>query len=204
MELQDLMAFIEHYGYFALFFSLWLGIVGMPIPDEMIVMSGGFLSSLEKMGLIPAFILTYLGVVSGLSLGYILGKVFGLKVLDKLVKKNKAKYLLQSKDIINKYGHFALVISYFIPVIRHIIPYLVGMNNMSFKIYALYSYTAGFVWTMIYFTLGFFFGKHIEHIGKLATQYGLYFGVTVMVLWIMYYCYKRKLAKMLKIKRSNG
>ncbi|WP_107924903.1 DedA family protein [Lysinibacillus parviboronicapiens] len=204
MELQDLMAFIEHYGYFALFFSLWLGIVGMPIPDEMIVMSGGFLSSLEKMGVIPAFILTYLGVVSGLSLGYVLGKAFGLKVLDKLVKKNKAKYLIKSKDMISKYGHFALVISYFIPVVRHIIPYLVGMNNMSFKIYALYSYTAGFVWTMIYFTLGFFFGKQMELIGRLATQYGVYFGIIVMFGWIIYYCYKRKLSKMLKVKRNNG
>ncbi|QDQ02012.1 DedA family protein [Lysinibacillus fusiformis] len=204
MDLHDVIDFIEHYGYFALFFSLWLGIVGMPIPDEMIVMSGGFLSSLEKMGIIPAFILTYLGVVSGLSLGYVLGKVFGLKVLDKLVKKNKAKYLIKSKDMISKYGQFALVISYFIPVVRHIIPYLVGMNNMSFKIYALYSYTAGFIWTMIYFVLGFFFGKHIEHIGKLATQYGLYFGVIVMIVWIIYYCFKRKLAERLKIKRSNG
>ena len=38
--------YIEQYGYWALFFCLWLGIIGMPIPDEMIVMSGGFVSSL--------------------------------------------------------------------------------------------------------------------------------------------------------------
>ncbi|GEM_PF-7034818 len=68
MELQDLLGFIEQYGYFALFFSLWLGIIGMPLPDEMIVMSGGFLSSLEKMVVWKSFLLTYLGVVSGLSL----------------------------------------------------------------------------------------------------------------------------------------
>lgn len=48
MGLQDLLSYIEQYGYFALFFSLWLGIVGIPLPDEMIVMSGGFMSSLEK------------------------------------------------------------------------------------------------------------------------------------------------------------
>ncbi len=42
MELHELMSYIEQYGYWALFFCLWLGIIGMPIPDEMIVMSGGF------------------------------------------------------------------------------------------------------------------------------------------------------------------
>ncbi len=60
MELQDLLLFIEQYGYFALFFSLWLGIIGMPLPDEMIVMSGGFLSSLGKLVIWKSFLLTYL------------------------------------------------------------------------------------------------------------------------------------------------
>ncbi|MEB2301719.1 DedA family protein [Lysinibacillus xylanilyticus] len=193
MGLQDLISYIEQYGYFALFFSLWLGIVGMPLPDEMIVMSGGFLSSLGKMSVLKAFVLTYLGAVSGLSLGFILGKVFGHKILDKLVKKNKAKYLLQSKELIDRYGHFALVISYFIPIVRHILPYLVGMNNMSFKKYALYYYTAGFVWTLIYFTLGLFFGKHIENISMLATKYGIYFGAFVGIAGCFYYFYTRKL-----------
>ncbi|MDD1503699.1 DedA family protein [Lysinibacillus sp. CNPSo 3705] len=197
MGLQDLLSYIEQYGYFALFFSLWLGIVGMPLPDEMIVMSGGFMSSLEKMSVLTAFVITYLGAVSGLSLGFILGKVFGHKILDKLVKKNKAKYLLKSKELLDRYGHFALVISYFIPIVRHIIPYLVGMNNMSFKKYALYYYSAGFVWTFIYFTLGLFFGKHIENISILATKYGLYFGAFVGIIGCIYYFYRRKLKTVL-------
>ncbi|HBJ02859.1 MAG TPA: alkaline phosphatase, partial [Lysinibacillus sp.] len=54
--------------YFSLFFSLWLGIIGMPLPDEMIVMSGGFLSTLETMSIWKSFLVTYLGVVSGLSI----------------------------------------------------------------------------------------------------------------------------------------
>ncbi|MCL1698872.1 DedA family protein [Lysinibacillus sp. Bpr_S20] len=197
MGLQDLVSYIEQYGYFALFFSLWLGIVGMPLPDEMIVMSGGFMSSLDKMSVLKAFVITYLGAVSGLSLGFILGKVFGHKILDKLVKKNKAKYLLKSKELIDRYGHFALVISYFIPVVRHILPYLVGMNNMSFKKYALYYYSAGFVWTSIYFTLGLYFGKYIESISMLATKYGIYLGVFVGIVGCFYYFYRRKLKTVL-------
>ncbi|HDR7663624.1 DedA family protein [Bacillus wiedmannii] len=192
MELHELLSYIEQYGYWALFFCLWLGIIGMPIPDEMIVMSGGFVSSLGILSVIPAFLLTYLGVVSGLSLGYILGKIFGKKVLDKLMKKKKAKYLLKSQQIVEKYGHYALVISYFIPVVRHIVPYLVGMNNMSFKMYALYSYTTGFVWTLVYFLLGSIFGKHIEMIATLVTEYGIYFGGIVIIVSSISYVYMHK------------
>ncbi|WP_445479873.1 DedA family protein [Lysinibacillus irui] len=192
MELHDLLLFIEQYGYFALFFSLWLGIIGMPLPDEMIVMSGGFLSSLDTMSVWKSFLVTYLGVVSGLSLGYVLGRQFGQRVLDKLMKKKKAKYLLQSKDLLNKYGRFALVFSYFIPIVRHILPYLVGMNHMSFKTYAIFSYTTGFVWTLIYFTLGHLFGSQIEYISLLATKYGIYLGIVIVIISLLYYFYIRK------------
>ncbi|MDP1457354.1 DedA family protein [Bacillus wiedmannii] len=192
MELHELMSYIEQYGYWALFFCLWLGIIGMPIPDEMIVMSGGFVSSMGILSMIPAFLLTYLGVVSGLSLGYILGKIFGIKVLNKLMKKKKGKYLLKSQEIVGKYGHYALVISYFIPVVRYIVPYLVGMNNMSFKMYALYSYTTGFVWTLVYFVLGSLFGQHIEWIVAVAIEYGVYFGGIVFVVASGTYLYKQR------------
>ncbi|MBX8943893.1 MULTISPECIES: DedA family protein [Lysinibacillus] len=195
MELQDLLLFIEQYGYFALFFSLWLGIIGMPLPDEMIVMSGGFLSSLGKLVIWKSFLLTYLGVVSGLSLGFILGKLFGHRVLDKLVKKKKAKYLSKSKELLDQYGRFALVLSYFIPIVRHILPYLVGMNNMPFKTYALFSYTTGFVWTLIYFTLGLLFGSQIEYISVIATKYGIYFGLFIVTVSCIYYFYIRKFKK---------
>lgn len=192
MELHELLSYIEQYGYWALFFCLWLGIIGMPIPDEMIVMSGGFVSSLGILSVIPAFLLTYLGVVSGLSLGYILGKIFGTKVLDKLMKRKRQKYLLKSQQMVEKYGHYALVTSYFIPVVRHIVPYLVGMNNMPFKTYALYSYTTGFVWTLVYFVLGALFGQHIESIVAIAIEYGLYFGVIVFIVTGILYLYRQK------------
>ncbi|HHB1767323.1 TPA: DedA family protein [Bacillus cereus] len=192
MELHELLSYIEQYGYWALFFCLWLGIIGMPIPDEMIVMSGGFVSSLGILSVIPAFLLTYLGVVSGLSLGYIVGKIFGTKVLDKLMKKKKTKYLLKSQQMVEKYGHYALVTSYFIPVVRHIVPYVVGMNNMPFKMYALYSYTTGFVWTLVYFVLGSLFGQHIENIVAVAIEYGVYVGGLVFAVASGIYLYKQR------------
>lgn len=192
MELHELLSYIEQYGYWALFFCLWLGIIGMPIPDEMIVMSGGFVSSVGILSVVPSFVLTYLGVISGLSLGYILGKVFGTKVLHKLMKKKKAKYLIKSQEMVDKYGKYALVTSYFIPVVRHIVPYLVGMNNMSFKTYALYSYTTGFVWTLVYFVLGALFGQHIESIVAIAIEYGVYFGVIVFIVTGILYLYRQK------------
>nr|WP_246363001.1 DedA family protein [Paenibacillus alba] len=104
---------------------------------------------------VPAFIVTYLGVISGLSVGYVLGRFLGSPVLDKLRrKKNIGKHLIAAENMLNKYGNFAISFSYFIPVLRHLIPYLVGINKMPYRTFVLYSYTAGLVWTLVFFVLG--------------------------------------------------
>lgn len=191
MSFNDLIPYIENYGYIALFFCLWLGIIGAPIPDEVIAMGGGFVSSLDVLQPIPAFIATYLGVVSGLSLGYILGKLFGSKILDRLISRRKSKHLVTAQNIILKYGNYALVISYFLPVVRHVVPYIVGINGMPFKTYALYSYTTGFFWTLLYFILGLFFGQYIETISAFTTKYGIIAAILIIIVLIVLYFYKK-------------
>ncbi|TBL76286.1 DedA family protein [Paenibacillus thalictri] len=182
MNYDTLLHSIAQFGYAALFFALWLGIVGMPIPDEVVVMTGGAVSRAGLLQPIPAFILTYLGVISGLSLGYILGRYLGSPVLDKLRrKKNVHKHIQTSEYLLNKYGSVALSFSYFIPVVRHIVPYLVGINKMSFRRYVLFSYTAGLVWTFAFFTLGQFAGGHVEMIGTLIYHYSIYAGFALLI-----------------------
>ncbi|PES22332.1 alkaline phosphatase, partial [Bacillus thuringiensis] len=66
------------------------------------------------------------------------------------------------------------------------------MNNMSFKTYAIYSYVIGFVWTLVYFVLGSIFGKHIEMIATLVTEYGIYFGGIVIIVSSISYVYMHK------------
>lgn len=174
MNYDTLVSMIEHYGYAALFFSLWLGIVGMPIPDEVVVMTGGAVTGSGILQVIPAFVLTYLGVISGLSLGYLLGRYVGTPVLDKLRRKPRMdRWIGFSERLIVKYGNFALCISYLLPVVRHVMPYLVGINKMSFRRYALLSYTSGLVWTLIFFTVGRFVGNHVQDVGVLVYNYGI-------------------------------
>lgn len=179
MSYESLVSMIQHFGYAALFFSLWLGIVGMPIPDEVVVMTGGAVTTNHLLEPVPAFLLTYLGVISGLSLGYFLGRYVGMPIMERLRRKKKIdKYIAFSETLVHKYGSFALCISYFFPIVRHVVPYLVGINKMTFRRYALYSYTTGLLWTLVFFIVGRFVGNHVQEVGTLVHEYGL------MLLWI--------------------
>lgn len=193
----DIITLVEQYGYAALFFTLWLGIVGLPIPDEVIVMTGGLVVSLGLLKPIPAFFVTYLGVVTGLMIGYGLGRYMGepaVKWLSK--KKSMDKYVKKSNRLVHKYGSYSLCISYFLPVVRHIVPYLVGAGRMSFARYCLCSFSAGFVWTLLFFTIGRSFGSYIESIGHTVQMYGYYtlpaIFVVAFLLWIVWRLKRKK------------
>lgn len=173
MHIDILLNEIDQYGYAALFFFLWLGILGMPIPDEVVVMGGGFVTSLGILKPLPAFLLTYAGVVSGLTIGYCIGRAIGSPALNYLMRKKKmGKYIEKAQNLIERYGAFSLVLSYLLPVIRHIVPYIVGLNKMPFSKYALLSYSTGFVWTLALFITGRYFGNSIESISHYLRQFG--------------------------------
>ncbi|WP_348621900.1 DedA family protein [Paenibacillus polymyxa] len=191
MDVEYLISIIEQYGYAALFFSLWLGIVGLPIPDEVIVMTGGAVTGMGILHPLPAFLIVYLGVVSGLSLGYVLGRTVGTPILERLRRKKKMdKYITFSEKLIHKYGNFTICISYLLPIVRHIIPYIVGINKMSFKRYALFSYSTGLIWTLIFFLLGRIFGDHVQAVGELIHRYGLQLALLLIMLTIIFFIMK--------------
>ncbi|GED33041.1 DedA family protein [Brevibacillus centrosporus] len=185
MVVEMLTDSVGQFGYLALFFLLWLGIVGMPIPDEVIVLSAGVLTSTGVLKIIPAFVATYLGVVSGLSLGYVLGRTVGAPALNWIGrKKGMHKYVAHAQSLLERYGSYALCISYFLPVVRHVVPYLVGIGKMTFRRYALFSYTTGLVWTLILFVIGHITGNNVAYLNahlSTLTQ-GMAAGVAGLVL----------------------
>lgn len=172
MDIDFLVNAFQQYGYIALILIFWIGIIATPIPNEAIVMSGGFISTLDILSPIPTFLATYLGVLLGFSTGYFIGRAIGAPTIDYLSRKKRfAKYINKTQRLVERYGSISLVVSYTIPVVRLIVPYIVGMNKMSYPKYALFSYTTGLVWTTFYFLLGKYFGNSLDNINSIYVKY---------------------------------
>ncbi|WP_400164274.1 DedA family protein [Brevibacillus sp. TJ4] len=183
MEVDLLMSIIEQYGYLAIFFLLWLGIVGLPIPDELVVATAGFLVSIHLLDPYYALLVSYLGVASGLTIGFLLGKYFGKPILGWLSKKEKMRSKVErSTALLEKYGTTALCISYLFPVVRHLVPYLVAMGGMTYRRYALLSYPIGLIWTVAFYLLGYVFGKNVGMIVEMIRSYGAYTLLCLVVI----------------------
>ena len=74
MTEHAVIQWITQYGYFGMFFLLIFGIIGLPVPDEWLLVISGYLAFKNVLGLAPTLAIGVLGSVSGLTVSYLLGR----------------------------------------------------------------------------------------------------------------------------------
>src|SRR5207249_10142234 len=74
MTEQVVVQWVTDYGYFGIFFLLIFGIIGLPVPDEWLLVISGYLAFRNVLGFIPTVAVAVLGSAGGLTMCYILGR----------------------------------------------------------------------------------------------------------------------------------
>ncbi|GAA0326535.1 DedA family protein [Bacillus carboniphilus] len=188
MELESIAEVVDQFGYVGLFLWLWLGVFGAPIPNEVIVLTVGFISSSEVLVIGYAFFVVYLGIVCALTTTYLLGRCVGSPLLLQLKKYKRFSHSIdRSLNFMNKYHTFSLPLSYFLPGLRNLVPFLYGVSKLKYKTFAILAYSAAFVWTVALFQIGYWFGEEIDTLRiyfREAVLVGLAgLGVTAYFIW---------------------
>ncbi len=154
MDLSRLMELVIEYGYVSMFAFNWLLLFGVPIPNEAAAALSGMLTEISYFKPMYAFSAAYLGLISSNTFAYMLGRILGQRLLHRLEKTWLSKTIDRFSLFLEKHGKLAISFSFFLPGIRWAMPYVVGANRYPFGQYALYAYTAGFVWMFAYFNIG--------------------------------------------------
>src|SRR5207302_11295536 len=72
MTEQAVVQWVTDYGYFGIFFLLIFGIMGLPVPDEWLLVISGYLAFKNVLGLVPTLAIAVLGSAGGLTMSYVL------------------------------------------------------------------------------------------------------------------------------------
>ncbi|MFC4076701.1 DedA family protein [Salinithrix halophila] len=178
---QTMLDLLSQYGYLGIFFFLVFGIVGLPLPDEIMMTFIGYLASSGQLDLSLTFISALGGSLSGITISYFLGGRLGYPFLKRFGSKIfiTRRRLRITQFLFRKYGNWVLFFGYFIPGVRHVTAYLAGISHMSWPRFAAYAYTGALIWCMTFIGLGFMVGAHWEKVFESFHRYG------VLSLWIL-------------------
>lgn len=154
--METAILWITHYGYFAIFILLVLGIVGLPVPDEWLLTLTGYLVFKQELHLGPALTAASVGAMCGISVSYGLGRSAGLFVVHRYGRLLR----LTQKDLdrmhawFNRYGKWMLMIGFFLPGIRHLTAVMAGTSKMEYRKFALFACSGALLWSATFIGLG--------------------------------------------------
>jgi len=197
-----LLHILEHYGYFGLFGLLFLGIVGLPLPDETLLTFVGVLINRGHMAYVPAFLAAFFGSSVGITLSYLLGRFLGRSAVQRLGRflHLTEERLGKVERYMERYGRFALFFGYFVPGLRHVTALTAGFGQMNFRIFAPFAYGGALVWVMTFLLLGQAVGHQWRHIEEMLYPFRYWIGTLVVLslatpfLW-RYFSRRRKAAQ---------
>jgi membrane-associated protein len=194
MDTQVILALVGQYGYVALFVCLFLGIVGLPINDESLVMLAGLTAARGLLSPVPAFLVTYAGVLCGMNIGFVLGRFLGSGLLDWLCARSPRTqhHVARARGWIAGRGPLFIWVTYYIPGVRHVVPYLLGIGNMPYWRFALIAFSGALVWTSIFYVVGYVVGDNLTQVGAMLHRYGLYAGVAAGVIALAVWAIRRR------------
>ncbi|QEK11355.1 DedA family protein [Crassaminicella thermophila] len=195
---EKILLLISMYGYIGIFLALVLGIIGLPIPDEVLLTFAGFLVSKGKMDYFLLILVSFIGSVAGVSISFFIGYHLGLPFLLKYgrILGITKKSLNKAEKWYNKYGKYTIVIGYFIPGIRQLNAYYAGIIKKPYWKFAFYAYIGGFIWVMIFVTLGIYVGERWMLFSHIIHKFALSVLVLICICFCIYY-----IVKNVKIKK---
>ncbi len=158
--------FIQDYGnliYLILFAVIFCetGLVFLPfLPGDSLIFAAGAFAAIGEMNFLLLLVLLIFASIIGDTVNYEIGKRFGKTILNnKKFKIIKQENLDKTNALIAKYGGAAVFIARFMPIIRTIVPFVVGMGNLKYSKFIKFNAIGGVVWVTLFLTIGYLFGN---------------------------------------------
>ncbi|BFH62581.1 bifunctional DedA family/phosphatase PAP2 family protein [Paenibacillus azoreducens] len=188
-----LVNWLEHYGYLILFVGLFLEMLALPLPGEILMSYAGLLVFQGKLSWFFSILSSGLGAIFGMTLAYWIGSRLGTPFFEKY-----GSYIHLGTDKLHKvshwfqkYGNKLIFIAFFIPGVRHITGYFSGVTRISFRKYALFAYSGAFFWTTTFISFGKVLGPKWELYHHKFSRYMLIAGFIAAGVVIVFYLYRK-------------
>lgn len=166
--MQHLDLFLAHYGYFAIFGLLMLGIVGPLIPDETILVLSGIAVHRGQLDLGTTIAVAFAGSVCGITVSYTLGRTGAVYALERFEPLHRwiGRHLPQVQMWFGRYGKWTLFFGYFIAGARHFTALAAGISKLRIRTFMTYAYPGGFVWVVCFVAIGYYLGAEWEKLAR--------------------------------------
>jgi membrane protein DedA with SNARE-associated domain len=190
--------FIGQFGYWGVFLLIALENIFPPIPSEVILTFGGYMTSQTNLTVPGVVASSTLGSVFGAVLLYQLGAILNVTKLEVVIERYGRFLRLTKKDLsradewFEKYGIWTVFFCRFIPLIRSLISIPAGIAKMNFWMFISFTTLGTIIWNTVLINLGARVGENWEVIVDRMDQYSNYLYLFLIIFIIVLIGWQRK------------
>lgn len=198
---EIILSIMGNYGYIGVFLLIMIENIFPPIPSEVILLFGGFMTTYTKLCIFGMVIASTIGSLLGAIILYYIGKIFNKDRLKKIISGKVGKILrLRDNDIDNadrwfdNKGNKTVFFCRFIPLVRSLISIPAGMSEMPMFKFLLYTLFGSLIWNTVLIIVGSVVGENWVRIVSILDTYS---HIVIIILFIivvlcMYLFYKKR------------
>ena len=140
--------------------------LGLPIPEDISLISAGYMAHLGVVNVHTAFVVCLAAVLGGDALAFFLGRLFGRRVLGwgPAQRLFTARKQLRVRAYFRKYGSKVIFIGRFLPGLRFSIFFSAGTLHVRPAVFLIYDTLAALLSVPFLVYLAWGFGEHIDHV----------------------------------------
>lgn len=196
---------MNQFGYLGIAILIMIENVFPPIPSEVILAFGGFMTTYSSMNIIGVIIYATIGSMLGAAILYGVGRCINPTQLETLLDSKLAHMLRFKKEDVakaekwfEKRGKLTVFFCRFIPIVRSLISLPAGIAKMNFSIFFLLSAIGSAIWNTVLVYAGAAAGENWERIAAYMSQYShyaLYAFIIVAIIFLIYRFTRKKSVK---------
>lgn len=184
---EFIIAVMDRFGYLGICFLITVENLFPPIPSEIILPFGGFMTTYTNMSVRGVVLFSTVGSTVGAVILYRIGMLFSKRRLEALLETRACRLLGFQKEKVlrtlvwfEEKGKKAVLFGRCVPIIRSLISIPAGMAKMEFIPFFVYTVIGSTVWNFLLVSLGAALGASWI---KVRVWLSVYSGVTKVLLW---------------------
>jgi membrane protein DedA with SNARE-associated domain len=194
---------IEVGGPIAIFGLLFACGLGLPLPEDIPLIIGGFFVAKGKMDLVTVAICCWTGIIGGDCVLYYLGRKYGLNITKvPFVGKHLTEArILKAQQLFERYGIWVVAVGRLFAGIRGAMVVAAGATRFNFVKFVIADGIAALVSGGLFVALGYYLGRKLESVAAVRQQIkpyehwviaGIVVAVVLTVAYLVWRNRKRK------------
>lgn len=194
-----LTTIMNDFGYAGIILLIAVENIFPPIPSEVILTFGGFMTTTSELTIPGVVISATGGSVLGAVVLYYIGVQLSVKRLEKIIDRWGHILRVTKEDIkkadkwFDKYGPWTVFFCRFIPLIRSLISIPAGMSKMNVLLFLVLTTVGTLIWNIVLVYLGAAVGNSWEEIvGYMDIYSNIVYGLIIIGVIVLIVLYMRK------------